>query len=217
MKTKPPATRAARIRKGSARRREQKKQELRQAILEAASTLFLEHGFESFSLRQVAERIGYSATAIYLHFKSKDELLFAVALEGFGRFGEALQAAYESTDEPLDRLEAVGRAYLRFGFDHPVHYRLMFMQRGEFMVRPDPDNHNKPPIDSFGVLVRAVQEAVEAGSLKPGDVMTYAHTLWAGVHGIVSLAVSMPFCDEAQAQRMAETFFPMTRDGLRAR
>ncbi|CAN5542355.1 TetR/AcrR family transcriptional regulator [soil metagenome] len=213
MKRETPPTRAERIRKASARRRTQRKEELRRAILDAAGRLFLEHGFERFSLRQVAEHIGYSATTIYLHFKDKDALLFAVALEGFSHFCEALQKAYESAEEPWQRLEAVGRAYIRFGLGHPVHYRLMFMQRGEFMTRPKPDDH-RPPIDSFGVLLRAVEEALEAGVMKPGDPTGYANTLWAGVHGIVALTITMPFCDEVQAAQMADVFFPMTVRGL---
>ncbi|MFH4082248.1 helix-turn-helix domain-containing protein, partial [Acinetobacter baumannii] len=72
------ATRQARIRQNSAQRRERSRQETRQAILEAAIQMFEREGYEGFSLRQVAENIGYTPTTIYLYFKDKDDLLFAV-------------------------------------------------------------------------------------------------------------------------------------------
>ena len=76
-------TRAERLRAASRIRREQQRQELRQAILTAASDVFLAQGYAGFSVRQVAERIGYSAATIYLYFQDKDDLLFAVVDEGF--------------------------------------------------------------------------------------------------------------------------------------
>src|SRR5919201_6487096 len=102
-----------RLRRASRRRREQEKQELRQAILAASAELILERGYDGFSLRQVAERIGYSATTIYLHFENKDALVAAVIDEGFGRFLRALQAV--DTLDPLGRIADLGRAYVRFG------------------------------------------------------------------------------------------------------
>ncbi len=127
-------TREGRVRAASRERRAAQKQELREAILAAASELFLERGNDGFSLRGVAERIGYSATTIYLYFADKDELLFAVVDEGFQAFTAALTAAVESVSDPLAKLEALGRAYVEFGLSHPAHYQLMFMQRPDFLL-----------------------------------------------------------------------------------
>jgi AcrR family transcriptional regulator len=210
----PTSSRDARIKSKSALRRERQKEDLRNAILEAAGALFAEHGYEGFSLRQVAERIGYSPTTIYLHFADKDELLFEVVLDGFDRFGRMLQEAAAAPGDPFDRLEAIGRAYIRFGLDHPIHYRLMFLQRPEFLMRARPDHG--PMIDSFAVLARVVDELLEEGAIPPGDPGSIAHLLWTGVHGIVSLAIRMPHCDDVQAERVADLYFPMLRRGLAA-
>jgi AcrR family transcriptional regulator len=208
-------TRKQRIRAASARRREERRLETRQAILTAAEALFLEHGYEGFSLRQVAEQVGYSATTIYLYFRDKDELLFEVALEGFDRFGRALREAHGKAAAPFERLRAIGRAYVAFGLGHPLHYRLMFMQRGEFLQELHPAEQ-KPLIESdgFRVLFDAVGEALEAGVIRPGDPLAVATLLWAGVHGVVSLAISMPFLDEDWATQTAEAYFVMMREGL---
>ena len=212
MTTKP--TRAQRLKQGSAKRREQGKAETRRAILNAAVALFQEHGFEHFSLRQVAEAIGYSPTTIYLYFIDKDDLLFHTAMEGFVKFGEMLQAAYDGADTPLERFGAVGRAYVTFGLENPVNYRLMFMQRGEFLERDTPPGYESV-IDSFGVLTRALQDCLDAGVIKPGDLQTYANMAWANVHGIVALAIGTPYIDEAAAYAILEQYQTSITEGMK--
>ena len=197
------STQAERIKKASAKRREQQKLETRRAILGAAVELFTEHGYENFSLRQVAEVIGYSPTTIYLYFENKDDLLFHTAMEGFVTFGQMLQDAYDSSDDPLERLRAQGQAYVRFALENQVSYRLMFMQRGEFLTRETPEDHDSV-IDSFGVLLRTVAECFEAGYFKQGDVETYANVLWGSVHGVASLSIATPYIDVQEAYALVE-------------
>ena len=216
MKSNQPTTRAARVRKASRERREQEKQDLRAAILRAASQLFAEHGYEHFSLRQVAETIGYSPTTIYLYFKDKDDLLFAVVDEGFERFGAQLAAAAAGVADPIERLGALGRAYISFGLQYPVHYQLMFMQRADFLAKCRPGEET-PRIDAFRVLQDSIQYGIDAGALRPGDVQAYSDALWALVHGVVALAISMPFMPTERIRHAAETALVMSIDGLRRR
>lgn len=215
MKDAPKTTRAQRLREGSAKRREARKEALRGALLEAASDLFLAHGYAGFSLRGVAERVGYSPTTVYLYFENKDDLLFAVVLEGFERFGRALQEAYEGESHPLKRIEAIGRAYIAFGVQHPAHYRLMFMERGDLLLKENPKNQ-KPTIDSFSVLVSAVHEARAAGHLRPGDPMAHVYTLWAGVHGLVALALCVPGLGKADLGARTEALLTTLERGITA-
>jgi AcrR family transcriptional regulator len=216
MKSNRSTTRAARVRKASRERREQEKRDLRAAILRAAGHLFAEQGYERFSLRQVAETIGYSPTTIYLYFKDKDDLLFAVVDEGFERFGAQLAAAAASVADPIERLGALGRAYISFGLQYPVHYQLMFMQRADFLAGCRP-GEEKPRIDAFRVLQDTIQYGIDAGALRPGDVEAYGDALWALVHGVVALAISMPFMPAERMRRAAETALAMSIDGLRRR
>ena len=209
-------TRAQRLKEGSAKRREQGKTETRRAILEAAVALFQEHGFERFSLRGVAEAIGYSPTTIYLYFDDKDDLLYHVAMEGFVKFGEMMQAAYDGADTPLERFGATGRAYVKFGLENPVPYRLMFMQRGEFLEREPPPGYESV-IDAFGILTKALQECLDAGVIKPGDLRTYAGMAWANVHGVVALAISTPRIDERAAYGILELYQKSIIEGIRVR
>src|SRR5438874_6636209 len=126
MKKRTTVTQAERLRQAIRHRQDQEKQELRQAILTTAAELFLEQGYERFSLRKVAERIGYSPTTIYLYFRDKDDLLFTVVDEGFKLFGQQLASAATTTQDPWERLIALGRTYVTFGLEHPMYYQLMF-------------------------------------------------------------------------------------------
>lgn len=212
-------TRSERLKRASAERRTRRRLELRRTILDAATELFLERGFEEFSLRQVAEEIGYSPTTIYHHFTDKDELLFTVAMEGMSRFGEALQAAYHSEGEPLARFGAIGRAYLEFGLTHPLHYRLMFMQRGEWLARTPPPPYESI-IDSFGILSQTLLECIESGAIASpvgGDIRTLSYLVWSHVHGLIALTITTPYVEPEQALALIDPHLDVVVRGLMPR
>jgi AcrR family transcriptional regulator len=211
-----PGTRSERVRAASRSRREQQKQELREAIIEAAAALFLEKGYEQFSLRQVAEQIGYSATTIYLYFADKDDLLFTVVDRAFARFDERLAEVAASIDDPLERLVALGRAYVRFGLDNPVHYQLMFIQRSDFLMQRR-HGDTKPRVNAMQVVIQAAQDAMDAGQVRPGDPVATFDALWSLMHGLVSLAITMPLMTPERAERAAEVAVSMAIDGIATR
>lgn len=214
MKKQRSDTQAQHLRQAIRHRQDQQKQELRQAILSAAGTLFVEQGYEHFSLRKVAERIAYSPTTIYLYFRDKDELLFTVVDEGFLLFGQRLAAAAASTQDPWERLIALGRAYVAFGLEHPMYYQLMFLQRTDFLMKSR-QGESRPRLAGFRILQHSVQQAIDAGVLRPGDAESYADVLWALVHGMVSLTITMPLFDTPRVQRLIEMAWQMEWQGLR--
>ncbi len=202
--TPPPAscTRAERMKQGSRERREQDKRELREAILRTAAELLLAQGYEAFSLRRVAEQLGYSATTIYLYFASKDDLISAIVNDAFERLEQRMRRASDAAgDDPRRRLAALVDAYLRFGLENPTSYRLMFLQRPDFLMSCRV-GEQKPRIAAVKQIVEdAVRVALAAGALPPGDVQGYSALLWAQAHGIVSLAIHFPPFDQARARR----------------
>lgn len=203
METTVPSVRTVRPREKSRSRGKLEKEELRAAILRAASEEFLEHGYEGFSLRHVAERVGYTPTTIYLYFRDKDELLLEAARGGFAAFDATIQNSAAHPD-PRERLRALGLAYFEFGVCNPALYRLMFMQRADFLLPrllgPATDEMAAAvPSDSGDVthrviaqdlLVEAVRDGMEAGLFLQGEAFTKADALWAGIHGLTSLALS---------------------------
>ncbi len=203
------------VHNASHERRAREKEALRESILRAAGEVFLERGYDGLSMRQVAERIGYTATTIYLHFKNKDDLLFALLNDGYAELGRRLAAAAEAERDPMQRLAAIGRAYVAFGLEHPSLYQVMFMRRADFLAarfKESQDDHLNP----FNVLARAVADALQAGVLKPGDVMSYAMAMWAVVHGLVSLALITPEVEAGLTERMTQVAMSATLSGFQA-
>lgn len=207
--------RAERIRTNSAGRRNRAKEDTKRAILGAATTLFEQRGYDGFSLRQVAEGIGYTATTIYLYFKDKNELLLAVCAEGFAGFGAALEGAAKSTDDPALRIREIGRAYINFGLSHPVHYRVMFMQTPDFVLSAA--NQPREDVNSYQIFLDAITVAMRAGLIPVADPLETTNLLWAGVHGLVSLSLSskgvVPKWDEDSVKRMFEMQYDLLERG----
>lgn len=66
---------------GIVQRKEREKEEMRRLILDAALRLFREHGYDGVSIRNIAEAIEYSPGTIYLYYKDKSEIFFALQFE----------------------------------------------------------------------------------------------------------------------------------------
>jgi len=177
---------------GTKERREREKEEIRQKILDAARELFVQEGYDAVSMRKIAEKIEYSPTAIYLHFKDKRSVLIALCDTDFLRLARELQKIGR-VEDPVERLRQSGRAYIRFALEHPNHYRWMFMT-----PHPDhgPDESDirvgNPEEDAWAFLRATVAEAIAAGRLRPElqDADLVAQAVWGSVHGVVSLQIA---------------------------
>ncbi len=165
---------------------------LRQEILAAATRLLVETGDEdAVSIRAIAGAVGVTTPSIYLHFADKTELLWAVCEEQFRQLDERLQAAGATTDDPLESLKRRGQAYVRFGLDNAEAYRIILMGRKADV----PEGVGVEEVQrsaAFAHLVEAVQRCIDAGVVQPLDATTVSLGLWALVHGITSLVISLP-------------------------
>lgn len=163
---------------------------LRAEILDAASTLLLRTADrEAVSIRAVADAVGVTPPSIYLHFADKAELINAVCLRHFVDLDRYIRAAVEGIEDPLEELLHRGRAYIRFGREHPEQYRVLFMSR--------PDPGEEPPDEQFlaacgfNALMETVDRAMGCGAIARQDPVLVATGLWTVVHGVTSLAISM--------------------------
>ncbi|AMJ67794.1 TetR family transcriptional regulator [Hymenobacter sp. PAMC 26628] len=176
---------------GIAERKERDKTERRQAILTAAQHLFTEHGFDKVSMRNIAEAIEYSPATIYLYFKDKNELLFALQSQAFGQLAQAFRAVSPSGNAS-ERLLALGRQYLRFALEHPELYELMFMMTAPMEAEAACDALVPwaGGRAAFDQVAGAVQQGIDAGLFKQANAETAALMVWSQVHGLASLWLS---------------------------
>jgi AcrR family transcriptional regulator len=155
----------------------------RASILDGAREAITEQGYQSFSMRKLAARLGFSPGALYLYFDTREQLLNCLVDEAFDKLLDALNHAHDS-DDPIGSLHNKLRAYIDFGLRFPQHYQFAFGMRpiGE---RASPERR---PHESFDVLRDSVRTCIEAGSDWP-DVETTSQILWATIHGITSLLI----------------------------
>lgn len=177
-------------------RRAREREELRQKILDTARELFIAHGYEGVTLRKIAHAIEYAPGTIYSYFKDKDELLRVLCSADFEAFSNSFPRTAQ-TVAPLDGLRAIGTAYIRFALHHPNQYRLMYMTaKPQGLQECDAQAQSQkgdPAHDGYALLKQITQRAIDAKLLRPAfsNADLVAQTLWAGVHGMASLEITM--------------------------
>jgi AcrR family transcriptional regulator len=191
---------------------------LKPALLRAAVELIAEVGPAAFTLREVARRAGISHNAPYRHFREKDELLAAVAAEGFESLASALGKPEKRTrashpNPALRRFQASGVAYVRFALHSPEHLLVMFDWPLALDRYPD---LSAAATRAFSVLLEFVEAAQREGSLPAGDPLTLACTAWSLVHGVAKLAIAkrLPFKSESEILRFAAGAIKALHEGM---
>ena len=153
---------------------------LRIHILDAARAIVVREGFDALSMRKLAEIVGYSPASLYLHFASRDGIARALCVEGHAQLLAQMHAVDDVAD-PVERLKAMAHAYVAFGQAHPEIYRLIFMQNPAYTDAAFKD------AASAGETALSMLTQTLAFLDKP---VTMAETLWAVLHGIVSLGLT---------------------------
>jgi AcrR family transcriptional regulator len=206
------------------------------AILDAARDILATRGVEGLSMRQVADQVGVSATAIYHYFDGKQDLVNRVVLSAFQRFGSYLHEAMESHPKgSVERIVALGEAYIRFALENQAYFRVMFSIAPEDRAALE----ELPDAGGYHLLRTAVAEAVEVGTIRDTDAEVLAalgeigmparsHAdvlsmfLWSTVHGLVTLALCGA-ADRCQVEGMSsvldlyKAFDPFFGEGVAMR
>lgn len=172
---------------------EVEKQAVRTAIMDAARELFIHQGVEAVTMRAVAQRVGYSATSLYLYFSDKEQLIRAVVDADVIKLAQSLKSTLDISD-PLQRFLQFGQNYVQFALTNPNHYRMMFMTPhppcDPALSSIELDN---PEQDAYAQLIGVVTSAWHAGVFKPSltDPVLIAQTVWAAMHGLCALQINL--------------------------
>ncbi len=173
-------------------RRQREKLALRQEILAAARQLFAKEGYESVSMRRIAQKIEYSPTTIYLYFRDKDELIDELCDETFSLLTKKIEKALSVGGDPVENLIRGLRAYVDFGIHHPNHYRTTFLTQHEGL---DSRVHRSSPgRAAFEFLLKGIGECVKAGRFRETDVNAIGQALWCMLHGLTALQITHRDC-----------------------
>jgi len=178
-----------------ATRREEEKERRRAEILDAAELLYAKKGWDALTVDQVARSARLSRALVYVYFRDKEDLLFAIGDRAMRLLRDRFRAAIAAPARGIDQVEAIGRAYLRYAQEFP-HYFDFCSRFQSHSTAADPSSNEGGCLvagdEVIGTVVRAIETGIADGSIRAdiGDPLMFAMSLWAFTHGIIQLAMA---------------------------
>jgi AcrR family transcriptional regulator len=171
---------------------------VRERILAETLSIINQDGYADLSMRKLARRLGFSAKTIYNYYSNKDELYLMALIKGFQELSEEFRAAYESSENPVEKLRAVVRAYVRWGIENRHYYNIMFSMNtpkyADYVgtrMEETADRQNRVALELARIGSSVLREVASYnGSVEPGDTTFHLLHIWSTLHGLVSLYIS---------------------------
>ena len=177
-----------------AERRQEEKDRRRTEIVDAAEALYAESGWDSITMDQVARQARLSRALLYVYFRDKEDLLFALVERSLEALRDRFVAAQEGHSRGIDEVAGIGRAYLAFSRETPHYFDACARFQAHHTVCTEP-HANEIACMSTGhrvheVIVASLNRGVADGSVRSdlGDPYLTALSLWAFCHGVIQIA-----------------------------
>lgn len=195
----------------------------REEILGAAKELFLTEGYAATTIRKIADRVGVSAPALYLYFADKEAIMLALCDQTFGFLIEEMGRIDREGLKPVESLRACGRAYIKFGLEHPREYWLTFMSgntpkhmkdRG---AKPEEIDATQPGATgalAFAKLVAQLKGIEAAGVKLKFPAETAAELCWMGLHGLVAALINDPEFPSSTHAQLVDGMLDIVTKGI---
>lgn len=169
---------------GIAERRLRQKDEVRNSILETAWQIVREEGWQSLSIRKIADAIEYSVPVIYDHFENKDFILLEFGKQGFALLIKKLQAAKKKSSDPRQQLKDISEAYWNFAFRNKEYYQLMF---GLGIACCETDKCLPEKSVFRDLVMEPIIEIMGNNRSNGTNACLKYHTYWSVMHGLISI------------------------------
>jgi len=164
---------------------------VRERILEIASDIILEHGFDYFSMRKLAAKLGMTAANIYNYYSNKDELYLAIQTKGFALLYDRFDEACKAGDTAVEKLAKMIKAYLDFGIRSSNYYDIMFNRNipkyADYVgtdIEPVAFIEKQTALKAFDISTQVIEDST---GIPEEDARFRTIQVWAVLHGIVSL------------------------------
>src|ERR1700694_5273959 len=178
-----------------AERRGEEKERRRAEILDAADALYAKKGWDALTVDQVARSARLSRALVYVYFRDKEELLFAIGERAMRLLRDRFTEAAASHSVGMDKVEAIGRAYMGYAYEFPHYFDFCTRFQAHSMA-VDPGSHEGAcrlaGDEVLGTVIQSIEAGLRDGSIRPdvGQPALLATTLWAFTHGIVQVAMA---------------------------
>ena len=177
--------------------------DLRQALLVAAKALIAEAGIENLSLRKLAERAGVSRTAPYHHFSDKNDLLCAIAAQGFlRRHQEARDTFNNSRLTAEEKFAEFICGYIKFAANNPEEYELTF-GRNIWKQKNSTQELRDVAYPCFQHQLEMITSWQQMGLISGDNPLRTSQVIWGAVHGIAKLWIDGIYTDSAQIEEVS--------------
>jgi AcrR family transcriptional regulator len=179
-----------------AERRQEEKDRRRIEIVEAAEDLYRETGWDAVTMDSVARRARLSRALVYVYFKDKRDLHFAIALRAMETLRQRFDDASSRAKSGLDKVEAMGRAYTAYGQEFPHYFdacaRLELHAPDCAQASPQEQLTMEAGHSVHEVVVEALAAGQRDGSIRKdlGDLEVTSRVLWGFTHGIIQIAIT---------------------------
>lgn len=186
----------------------------RAEILEAAERIFVRDGYEGATIRKIADEVGVSSTALYMHFRDKDDILLEICE---GAIGAVLARNAEAAASPIDavsRVRMMLHDYMQFALDHPNTYWLVFCAATGPVSAARSAAVTALGARCYDLFHSAVADIVQEGRLRTGSVDSAAQILWCACHGFGSLRISRPHLDWVDDETLMDGMLDCLFNGL---
>jgi AcrR family transcriptional regulator len=179
-----------------AERRQEEKDRRRIEIVEAAEDLYREHGWDAVTMDSVAKRARLSRALVYVYFKDKRDLHFAICQRAMETLRERFEQASARARLGLEKIEVIGRAYMAYGQEFP-HYFDACARMELYTADGDEANEQAGATIEAGervheVVVEALEMGQRDGTIRAdlGDLAVTSRALWGFTHGLIQIAIT---------------------------
>jgi len=171
---------------GIQERKIRQKENMRTTILSVALQQVKDEGWQSLSIRKIADAIEYSVPVIYDHFENKEAILFELSMDGFRLLERTLQKNKKKYPDPTERLKAYAETYWNFAFKNPEYYQLMY----GLGMPCSGAGKIKPEFNCFRDYIgEAIEEIVKNKKSSDDETCFKIYAFWSVLHGLISIVM----------------------------
>lgn len=174
---------------GITERRVRQKNEVRANILQSAWKIVTEEGWQTLSIRKIADAIEYSIPVIYDHFESKEHILAEFTKTGYQLLSDELQKARKKNKKPATQMEAIAFTYWNFAKKNKAYYQLMF---GLGMPSCDCIKETPELMNFTQVIKSTIMDVAEKAENKKVNPVLKLHAFWSAIHGLICVSDITP-------------------------
>jgi len=199
---------------GVIEKRAKQKEAFRREILDSAREIFISDGYDGFSMRKLAGKIDYSPTTIYLYFKNKDDLLFAICEEFFATFFAELNHIRSVSQDPIEILRQAFLYLMNFGLKNPNQYKLIFFTKSVYGTREELVEKESMARNTYFVFREIVGDCIKTGKLREIKPDVIVDTLAVASHGVIAKKIYCADFLKERSDTVANTLVDLLLRGL---